>query len=422
MSKGKKITLIVVIITMILLIIPTLTVTIMWKDEISTINSIKVLSHSEEETYTGPVYEIDVKGDYYFDKFVKQGGVSNDQELIDFIVGNITKGLIPINLEAPEIGCAAFSAQDNDGNRLFGRNYDFSPARTSMILKTNPEKGRYTSISTVDLGFLGIEPGSYLSGFMQEVLCLAAAYIPLDGINDQGLSVGILMTTQGDNDNPTVATDQQDPNKENYTSTTMLRYMLDYCATVDEAVEFAKSVNLHDSASTSFHYMIADANGDSVVLEWVPEGGTDKTDNDGSKRVLKVIRNDDDAHIDTDAGLNDFQYVTNYILTPGYYDCGSAKPGEDRYLMIENKINPNGTNTDGVINGMEAGLDVLKYVGRRRMTAEAGGTDDNNSLTVWSAMFDLTNKKLTWVGNEKFGDDNYTFSYQLNSKGIFVRV
>ena len=62
--------------------------------------------------------------------------------------------------------------------------------------------------------------------------------------------------------------------------------MLDYASNVDEAVKIAKKYDLHDSAKTSYHYMVADASGKSAILEWV--NGMDATDNDGSKRKLKV--------------------------------------------------------------------------------------------------------------------------------------
>ncbi len=423
MKRKTKIIIGVVTTLLLIITIPVLTVCIMWNDEISTISSIKVLSHSDKDTKSGPVYEMTVKGNYYFDDFVKQGGVSNDDELIDFIVGNLTKGLIDIELNAPEIGCAGITMQTVSGDKLFGRSYDFEPNRTSMIVTTNPKDGRYSSVSSVDLGFLGYfnaEEAVYLDGLMQEIICIAASYIPLDGINEKGFSCGILMTTQGDNEEGTVATDQQDSTKDNYTSTTMLRYMLDYCATVEEAIEFAQKVNLHDSAQTSFHYMIADESGASAILEWVPVNGTDKTDNDGTKRVLNVIRNNDDAGIEGDAYKNNFQYATNFILTPGYYDCGSAKPGLDRYYILQNRVNTDGTNTDGIVADEAAGMDVLESVARRTLD-KLNGSDDNNSATIWSALFNLSEKTMTWVGNEHFDDDSYIFTYSLDKNGRFTR-
>lgn len=101
---------------------------------------------------------MDVSGDYYFDKYLEQRGASNDSDLIQFIVDNITKGIIPINISAPDNGCSSFTCVDSEGNRYYGRNYDFSTS-TAMIVKTNPGNDRYASISSVDLQFLGIKDG-----------------------------------------------------------------------------------------------------------------------------------------------------------------------------------------------------------------------------------------------------------------------
>ena len=86
--------------------------------------------------------------------------------------------------------------------------------------------------------------------------------------------------------------------------------VLDYADNVDEAVEMIQKYDLHDSAKTSYHYMIADATGKSAILEWV--NGTDSTDNDASKRKLNVIYNDPSKE-------SNYQIITNYILSDGYY-------------------------------------------------------------------------------------------------------
>ena len=69
-----------------------------WFNEINSIISIKEVIPTHEDNKAGPVYEMSVQGDYYFDDFLAQGGASNDQELINFIVKNITKGVIPIKM------------------------------------------------------------------------------------------------------------------------------------------------------------------------------------------------------------------------------------------------------------------------------------------------------------------------------------
>ena len=377
-----------------------------WGSEISTVMSIKLLNEENKAQKAAPVYEMNVSGGYYFDKFIKQGGASSDQELIDFIVGNLTKGIVPITLNAPTIGCSSFTAIDENGHRLFGRNYDFSTT-TAMLVKTNPGGGRYKSISSVDLQFLGISDGVYLNSFMQKIICLAAPYVPLDGINECGVACGIYMTYQGDENG--VYPTNQDTDRPDITSTTLLRMILDYADSVDKAVELASSYDLHDSASTSFHYMVADSTGKSAILEWV--NGTSDTDGDGTLRNLNVIYNDSDSALGEMEEKDNFQYVTNFILTPGYFSSNEGKYGLDRYNKIREMTNPTNENVMGNTTYQNA-LDVLKMVGRRNWDL-VNGVTDGNGITVWSALYDLTNKTLTWVSNEQFDNEKAIFTYSL---------
>ena len=55
----------------------------------------------------------------YFDEFIAQGRVSNDGQLIQFIVDNITKDIVPINIEAPDIGSSSFTSVDENGKKIF---------------------------------------------------------------------------------------------------------------------------------------------------------------------------------------------------------------------------------------------------------------------------------------------------------------
>lgn len=390
-----------------LVVILAVLIGVIWGKEISTVMSIEMIVEANEENKSAPVYLMDVKGGYYFDEFINQGGASNDDELISFVVDNITKGIIPINLSSPEIGCSSFTGVGDNGTKYFGRNYDFSTS-TGMIVRTNPGNGRYASISSVDLQFLGIKDGRALDSIIDKVICLAATYAPLDGINEAGVSCGIYMSYQG-KEGEVISTNQTTP-KPDLTSTTMLRLILDYAGSVDEAVELVNKYDLHDSANTSFHYMVADATGKSAILEWVY--ATDETDTDGTKRELKVYYNDSDNVIGEKETANNFQYVTNFIVTPDYYNSDAAKKGFDRYNAIENKINPTGENTEGYMNEEKA-LDVLKLVGRRRWDAE-NEKSDSNTITVWSALYDLTNKKVIWVSNEEFDKKESVFTFDFS--------
>lgn len=407
-NKLKKILLITGASVLALILALGIFIGALWHNEISSMMSIKMLMGSNEENKSGPVYLMDVSGGYYFDEFIENGGASSDDELIDFIVKNLTKGIIPIDLSAPDIGCSSFTGMGEDGTRYFGRNYDFSTS-TAMIVRTAPRDGRYASISSADLQFIGINEGREISGIVDKVLCLAAVYTPLDGINEAGVSCGIYMTYQGGDGWNAVSTDQT-TEKPDITSTTMLRLILDYAGSVEEAIALVEKYDLHDSANTSFHYMVADSTGKSAILEWVYD--TDDTDNDGTKRELKVYYNDGDQAIGENEAKNDFQYITNFVVTPDYYNSDEYKAGLDRYKKIESMIDPNGDNSKGIITE-DTAFDVLEAVGRRNWD-KLNGKSDSNSITVWSALYNLTERKVTWISNEEFDNEKAIFTFDFS--------
>ena len=148
--------------------------------------------------------------------------------------------------------------------------------------------------------------------------------------------------------------------------------------------------------------MVADATGASAIFEWT--NGTDLTDNDGSARTLKVIYNDNDAHIGTREGAASYQWITNFILQPGYYAGDDEKPGVDRYDHIYEQLSA----TDGVVENEQAAMDILASVGRRNWN-----NDDSNGITVHSVVYNLTKKTVLWVANEHYGEAAYTFEFAL---------
>lgn len=399
--RWKKVVLIVCLSLATLLVVLCATFYAIWHNELSTLMSMERIRPRNDAHLDGDVYLMRVSGDFYLDDFIAQGGAKSDAELIDFITGKITRGLLNMTISESEIACSSFTARTPDGDALFARNYDFSKTNTCIVF-TEANEGRHASVSTVDLQFLGIDVDKGVTGLMDKITCLAAPYAPLDGMNDAGVSCGIYMTYQG---SQTVATDQN-TDLPDLTSTTLLRLILDYADDVDEAVEIAQSYDLHDSAKTSYHYMVADASGRSAVLEWV--GETDATDNDGSARRLVVTYSDDDAHIGKTEGECSYQWVTNFILQPGYYDNEADMKGLDRYERIGQEL----CAVDGVVRDEQAAMDILAIVGRRTWK-----NDDGNGCTVHSAVYNLTDKTVLWVTNENYTDAGAVFTFRLNASG-----
>lgn len=374
-----------------------LTAFALWHNEIFTMASMKMLRDRDDAHLDGAVYSMEVKGGFYLDEFVARGGAKNDRELIDFITGKITKGLIKMDISESEINCSSFTAVTEDGRRLFARNYDFSKTNT-CIVRTQANRGRHASISTVDLQFLGLDVEKNPEGLADRITCLAVPYIPLDGVNDAGVACGIYMTYQGGDSVPT----DQNTDLPDITSTTLLRLILDYADNIEEAVEIASGYDLHDSAKTSYHYMVADSSGKSVILEWV--GASNRTDTDGTKRELVVTYNDNDSHIGESEAASDCQWITNFIIQPGYYGPDDEKKGYDRYQRIGGEL----SRTGGVVADEQAAMDILSIVGRR-----SWDNDDDNSCTVHSAVYNLSDKSVLWVPNEHYTEDGAAFRFDL---------
>ena len=156
--------------------------------------------------------------------------------------------------------------------------------------------------------------------------------MPLDGVNDAGVACGIFMSYQGEGKG--TPTDTQ-TDKPDLTSTTLLRLILDYADSVEDAVALAQQYDLHDSASSCFHYMVADSTGRSAVLEWV--GADADHDADGSQRQLNVLWNDTDALSDS----SDWLVVTNFIKAPPLLRRHCCRDeGLDRYEHLAAALAP----------------------------------------------------------------------------------
>ena len=224
-----------------------------WKlfgDEINAIRSLRMIDDG--------IYTFTFKGDYGFKAFLEQGGARTDTEMASYIAGFLSKGYM--NMPVPEdveldAGCTSFQ-----GNGVFARNFDFEDAGQNLVIvKTEPADG-YKSISTSTFAFLGNSPDWHPVAGMDGFMALATAYIPLDGMNEMGVCVADLIELDGE-------TASVDTEKPDLTIVGAIRLVLDYAASVEEAVELLSEYDVHPSIGQAHHLAIADA-GNSVVVEW----------------------------------------------------------------------------------------------------------------------------------------------------------
>lgn len=211
-----------------------------------------------DDNGTYSLYYYDYTRDYKFDDFLRQGGVSDTAELVSYCLEVFPD--MDLNLSSVGYGCSSYCAVDSDGEVYFGRNFDMDSRNTGayMVVHTDP-KGGYESYSTVNLGFLGIrDPEDPVDDDTSALLL--APYIPLDGINSRGVAICVLQLN--------TAPISAEGGKVSLTPTTIIRNVLDNAADLDEALEIFEEASLY-TEGYAYHFMIADAEGNCAVVEYV---------------------------------------------------------------------------------------------------------------------------------------------------------
>lgn len=222
----------------------------MFGDEIAAISTLKQVSDS--------AYTFTFKGDYGFKAFLEQGGAKTDADLGVYIQNFLSHGFAKSEQKpAPPktvYGCTAFQ-----GNNLLSRNFDYPPSGQFVVIVRAEPKDGYKSISTSTWSVMfggDWHPIQNMDGMM----ALAAVYVPLDGMNEKGLCVADLVQIDGDS----IATDTKKPD---LTIGPAIRLVLDYAASVDEAIRVLQKYDIHTSVNSAHHLALADGKRD-VVVEW----------------------------------------------------------------------------------------------------------------------------------------------------------
>lgn len=354
MKKSKKI----IISLFAILLVVLIGALAVFQGEARTLLSVK------EKGDTG-IYEINYAADYKLDELLEAGGASTEEQLVQYIIKTMLKGLpIDVPYEIPNLACSTFYAETPEQGYIFGRNLD-NQTTDLAVIKTSP-KGAYSSVSVVNLSFLGYTEDFTPNALLNRLNTLATAYFPLDGINEKGLAVGVLQLQA-----PATA---QDNGKPDVGTTLAIRAMLDKCATVDEAVEWLKGVDMYAAAKGCYHFQIADATGKSVVVSYV-----------------------DNEMIITEKE-NGFIAATNFYLhdVPFEYDA----QGLDRYEILEKTL----TEKKSVLTAQE-GMNLLKNV---RITGTDPDAKGRVYSTQWSSIYDLTNPSLSLCADMNY-DDIYVY-------------
>lgn len=223
--------------------------------------TVTVQTNSEIEELEKGLSAVRYEGEDGFGAFLDGGGAKTDGEVVQFLASSLFMGnQSGFTMKAQSFGCSTLSVQNTEGGYFFGRNFDWN-ACDALVVTSYPQDG-YASISTVNLGF--IRQGAGMAGNLlnDEMMTIAALYAPLDGMNEKGLCISVNMIQDG-------ATISQDTGRTDLTTTTAIRLLLNQAATVEEALELLSQYDLHASMNYMVHFAIADADGNSVAVEYI---------------------------------------------------------------------------------------------------------------------------------------------------------
>ena len=301
------------------------------------------------------LYYMEYKGDDGFAGLIESGGGRSAGELVGYVMNFLSKGYYttpaPTPVEAVA-GCSAITARTPENEVLMGRNFDFSSA-TGLILHTIPKHG-YETITTFNVEFLGFGDGFVPEGFVHQYLSLSTLFFALDGFNEKGLAIADLMA--GDD----VET-HQDTGKPALTTTSAICYLLKNAATVDEALELLRGIDMHSDIGSAHHYAISDASGKSVVVEYV----------------------------DNEMVVVDSPAVANHYLCEAKHNVGLAE-WDHRYERLCQWYDE----ADGIMDKEQVATAIASV-------SQAPAEGDFLG-TAWTMLMDLTNRKVTYWSRQHF--------------------
>ena len=331
------------------------------------VRTVRSLTELEE----GRLFRLDYKADYRLQDFMDadldskeavQGGVA--QMLLDFSslpAGSLSAHGPSVVLGAGKMSfrpaCSAFQAVTPDGEVIYGRNFDYDfDEGSAIVMRTRPRKG-YRSVSLVSMDHVGLSGPQLSDGETDLSMLVAAPYAMMDGVNERGLAVSVLALTGGG------CACQYEEGKHTVMTTVLMRLMLDRAASVDEALTLCGNYNFFADGEqrrvragdkTNYHFLLSDASGRTVVLEYVQEGGLKGK----GPWVMKVLEE---------------RCVTNFYLAEGWRSV--IRP-DKRYDTMMQTLAGN----QAVMTEAQA-MDLLQAVSQKALTRVTSAPSGPSSIT-----------------------------------------
>jgi len=346
------------------------------KKQAATIGTLK-------DVADGQLYSMDYKADYRLQEFIDAD--LNSQEAVKqaAAVKLLDMSKLPKG-ETPKPACSAFRAFTPDGDVLYGRNFDYRFQDGASVMMRTAPKGGYKSMSMVSMSFLGMEGKQLRDGKTDLSMLIAAPLMQMDGMNEKGLAISVLVVVWKD------CAQQYEEGKHSIMTSVMMRMLLDRAATVDESLEMLKNYNFFCDGTqadrkpnnkSNYHFLLSDATGKTVVLEYVKEDGPEGT----GKWVMSAV---------------DEAIATNHFRTPGWYEVGRQ---DSRFNNMKETLE----GCDYILTEEEA-MQLLDKV--HQVTSE-----NHEGKTQWSVVYNLTKKTARICMNHDYSKV-YEFSLKHFNK------
>lgn len=172
-------------------------------------------------------------------------------------------------------GCTAAAKVTDAGETLVGRNMDLNVSRkAAYVLRTAASEGRYETVG-VAYTFAADAPDyeDALENGLPDGFVRQLPFLCTDVLNSEGLYVEINMRcgeAAADGSSVFGCTGTNPASSHRVYEQLLARYLGDHCANVEEAVSYAKSLDLYTmahAAAWNFCFLMADAAGRYGVLE-----------------------------------------------------------------------------------------------------------------------------------------------------------
>jgi hypothetical protein len=261
-----------------------------------------------------------------------------------------------------------------EGHGLLSRNFDFPTATFTQIVGLPPIEGERPLAA--DPWVIELHPDDGYASIVIGIMDLMGA---MDGINEAGLTVALLA------DNETPEPEPTGRAQVGLSEQQVVRYLLDRCATVEEAAE-ALLIAKHYYFFTPCHFVVADRTGASFVWEHSPR-----------RNHEAVVVPDPDSHgriVCTNHLLH--RWPDPSLLPADDGPIGTAALTYDRWRRL----------TDAIGDGAVMDRDDI----RAQFAAVSFGAPIQEARTFWHAIYDVddASTEIAFYLHDVDGESRYT--------------